>query len=101
MRGRASFPLPTCCITERQCTGKTAGDPWFFFQPFLAAEEDLNEAEKAVMEQTDITEVRNRLLILGEQLIPGTRQLISQKYEAMQFTMQVPFARYGPPIPKQ
>lgn len=45
------------------------GDPWFFFQPFLAASKDLNDNEEALLSQCQShNDSRNihPLLVRGE-----------------------------------
>lgn len=47
----------------------TLGDPWFFFQPFLAASEDLNQEEKAALIERDYAETftkGHQYVMLGE-----------------------------------
>jgi len=53
-------------------TAHASGDPWFFFQPFLAADNDLNQEEKVVIQRTAKAGVgaeEAQLLVLGEESI--------------------------------
>lgn len=55
-----------------------AGDPWFFFQPFLAANEDLSEEERAVLSENKSHKSKDKshkkptgsdfILVLGEDI---------------------------------